>query len=106
MDENKIFRLRPEAEHDLEKIYEYSVQEFGPERTERYIRDLNDAFSKLANEPSLGRNYDFVRPKLLAFNVVSHVVFFKPSQKILDTHDIANLPHAQSILAYNFYSPC
>ena len=32
MEKNRAFRLRPEAEQDLEKIYEYSVQEFGAER--------------------------------------------------------------------------
>ncbi len=79
MEKNRAFRLRPEAEQDLEKIYEYSVQEFGSERAERYIRELNDAFNKIANERNSGRNYDFVRPDLLAFNVVSHVVFFKSS---------------------------
>ncbi len=79
MEENRAFRLRPKAEQDLEKIYEYSVQEFGIERAAQYIRDLNDAFNRLASDSSLGRNYDFVRPNLLAFNIVSHVIFFKPS---------------------------
>ena len=79
MGKSKSFRLRPKAEQDLEKIYEYSVQEFGNKRAELYIRDLNGAFKKLANEPNLGRDYRFVRTNLLAFNVASHVVFFKVS---------------------------
>ncbi len=79
MEKSKNFRLRPKAAQDLEQIYRYSIQEFGNERIERYIRDLNDAFSKLANEPNLGRDYDFVRSNLSAFNVVSHVIFFEIS---------------------------
>lgn len=78
MPENKKFRLRPKADKDLENIYDYSFQEFGSARAERYIRDLDDAFHKLADEPSLGSNYSHVRPDLMAYRVVSHVVFFKP----------------------------
>ena len=76
---NKKFRLRPKAEEDLENIYEYSYQKFGSARADKYIRDLDDAFNKLADEPSLGSDYSHVRPDLVAYRVASHVFFFKPS---------------------------
>jgi toxin ParE1/3/4 len=79
MPENKRFRLRPKAEEDLENIYEYSYQEFGRARADQYIEDLDSAFHKLADKPSLGSDYSHVRPALMAYRVVSHVVFFKPS---------------------------
>jgi len=79
MPENRGFRLRPKAAKDLENIYEYSDQEFGSTRADRYIRDLDTAFQKLAENPSLGLDYSHIRPGLLAYRVVSHVIFFKPS---------------------------
>ena len=79
MPENKKFRVRPKAEKDLENIYEYSYQEFGSARADQYIRDLDAAFHMLADEPSLGSDYGHVRPDLMAYRVVSHVVFFKSS---------------------------
>ena len=79
MPENKIFRIKPQAEKDLENIYDYSYQEFGSARADQYIRDLNTAFHKLADNPNLGSDYKHVRPELRAYSVVSHVVFFKPS---------------------------
>jgi toxin ParE1/3/4 len=79
MPENKKFRLRPKAEEDLENIYEYSYREFGSARADQYIRDLDAAFHKLADEPSLGSDYSHVHLNLMAYKVVSHVVFFKPS---------------------------
>lgn len=79
MAENRRFRLRPKADKDLEEIYEYSYRAFGSARAERYIRDLSAAFHKLAKEPQRGMDYGHVRPHLLAYPVVSHVVFFKPS---------------------------
>ncbi|NQZ08472.1 MAG: type II toxin-antitoxin system RelE/ParE family toxin, partial [Algicola sp.] len=44
MSNNKSFQLRPKAEKDLERIYDYSLQEFGDERADQYIKDLNAAF--------------------------------------------------------------
>jgi toxin ParE1/3/4 len=79
MPENRKFRIRPKADRDLEDIYEYSYQEFGGARADQYIRDLDAAFHKLADEPSLGSDYSHVRPDLMAYRVVSHVIFFKPS---------------------------
>ncbi len=77
MSNNKRFQLRPKAEKDLERIYDYSLQEFGDERADQYIKDLNAAFYKLACDPSLAKNYTFVRSDLYSYRVVSHVIFFK-----------------------------
>jgi toxin ParE1/3/4 len=79
MPPNKKFHIRPKADKDLVNIYEYSYQEFGDARADQYIRDLDAAFHKLADEPSLGSDYSHVRPGLMAYRVVSHVVFFRPS---------------------------
>ena len=81
MSNSKHFQLRPKAEKDLERIYDYSLQEFGDDRADQYIMDLDVAFQKLADDPSLGKNYDFVRSKLQVYPVVSHVIFFKLSTK-------------------------
>ncbi len=80
MRQNKTFQLRPKAVQDLENIYNYSVQEFSFERAEKYIIDLDSSFYKLAGDPSLGRNYNHIRSGVLAFNVVSHIVFFRLSK--------------------------
>jgi toxin ParE1/3/4 len=79
MTENRIFKLRPKADQDLANIYHYSIQEFGGKRAELYIKDLSASFRKLVQKPELGKDYSFVRPNLLAYPVVSHVVFFKES---------------------------
>ena len=79
MEDNCRFRLKPQAIDDLESIYHYSYQNFGYFRAEQYIKDLDSAFHQLAQEPNLGRNYNHVRPGLLAFNVVSHSVFYQLS---------------------------
>lgn len=79
MPNNKKIHIQPKATEDLENIYEYSLQEFGNARAEQYIRDLDSAFHKLARQPDLGSDYSHVRPNLLAYRVVSHIIFFKLS---------------------------
>ena len=72
--------IRPLAETDLEDIYSYSHQEFGDVRAVKYIQDLDDAFNKLAENPNLGGNADFIKKGLLNFQVVSHIVFFRVAE--------------------------
>lgn len=79
MKNNSTFRLKPKAVNDLVSIYQYSYQEFGHLRAEQYIKDLDTSFHQLAQDPNLGRNCKHIRSELLAFNVVSHVVFFQLS---------------------------
>ena len=75
--------LRPLAEEDLEAIYNYSYQEFGECRAIEYIHDLNNAFTRLAKNPDLGSLSDSIKPGLLAYHVVSHIVFFRSSKNRL-----------------------
>jgi len=80
MPKNKIFHIRKTANKDLESIFIYSVENFGMERAERYIDDLVSAFQTLANNYNQGKDCSHVRPNLYSHNVVSHVIYYKPSK--------------------------
>ena len=80
MPQTKIFHIRKTADKDLENIFIYSVEEFGIKRAEKYIDDLVLAFQTLANDYNLGRDCSHVRPNLYAWNVVSHVIYYKPTK--------------------------
>ena len=71
------FFLRPKAEQYLEAIYQYGYQEFGVARAEQYIKNLDKAFHTLAKSPKLGRKYSYVREGLLAYPLISHIIFFR-----------------------------
>ena len=72
------FKLRPAADQDLEDIYNYSVSEWGEDRADRYIRDLETTFQKLDSGELHARKADEINPGLKAYRVASHVVFFRP----------------------------
>ena len=74
---NKVYRLYPKAIEDLESIYSYSTLEFGIKRTEDYFMAIDSSFKLLTEEPLISRKCDYIRPDLRAFNVASHIIFFK-----------------------------
>jgi toxin ParE1/3/4 len=77
MSKSRTISLRPKAIADLEDIFKYSVPEFGIARAEQYIRGLNEAFISLAEEPHVANVYGHIKPKLMGFPVVSHIIFFR-----------------------------
>lgn len=74
---NKTYRLYPKAIEDIESIYLYSSHEFGIKRTEDYILAIDSSLQHLADDPLISRKCDYIRSDLRAFNVGSHIVFFK-----------------------------
>ena len=74
---NKKYNLYPKAVIDLEKIYLYGYDNFGHKKSEEYIKNIESSFHHIANNPDCARNCDYIERKLLAWNVGSHVVFFK-----------------------------
>lgn len=75
----KTFKVRPKADADLEGIFDYTAQEWGLGKAEDYIRDIHQAFLTVAENNRIGRDRSHVRPSLRAYNVHSHVVFYKPT---------------------------
>jgi|SaaInlStandDraft_4_1057021.scaffolds.fasta_scaffold43826_2 toxin ParE1/3/4 len=77
MPQSRTINLRPKAVTDLEDIFDYSVPKFGIARAEQYILELNEAFTNLAEEPYIGKDYAHVKSELMGIPVVSHIVFYK-----------------------------
>ena len=64
----------------LKRFFLYGCSEFGIKKAENYIKDLENEFQHLANNPAMGRNCHYIRNKLRAWNSGSHVIFFKQSK--------------------------
>jgi toxin ParE1/3/4 len=68
------FRFSRRAEADLFNIGLYT---WGAIQTDRYIRQLEDCCQLLADNPTLGRPCDEIRPELRRLKKGKHVVFFR-----------------------------
>jgi toxin ParE1/3/4 len=74
------FRFSLRAASDLMEIARYTLERWGEEQASRYIDDLEACCRQLANNPSLGRACNDIRPGLCRMEHGSHVVFYRPKQ--------------------------
>jgi len=55
------YRLSPNTKDDLERIWFYGLETWGPEAADRYIENLFDKFQDIADQPRLYQAVDEIR---------------------------------------------
>jgi toxin ParE1/3/4 len=70
------YKLSVAAESDLDAIYNYTFETFGPRQADIYLESLGDAFRRLAGMPEVGRKADGLRPGLFRYLFQSHMIFY------------------------------
>ena len=78
------YLLSPRAQADLEEIWDYSVEIWGTDRAERYVRDLWEGIKYLAANPKRGRSCDEVRAGYRKYAIGSHFVFYRVTARGID----------------------
>jgi toxin ParE1/3/4 len=71
------FRFSRLAERDLLRIGEYTVRTWGEAQASGYIDELEICCQRLADNPSVGRRCDEIRPGLRRLEQGKHVVFYR-----------------------------
>ena len=70
------YKFTEQAEHDLDAIVEYTLENWGQSQAIKYVDGLEALLVNLALTPSLGVSQDGVFKDLLSFPYVSHVVYY------------------------------
>ena len=76
MPDAPVFYVHEKADSDLEKIFDYSVTQFGFARAAHYVYDIEQALNNLAANPSLGRRFDPDVSRYFQHPIESHNVFY------------------------------
>lgn len=84
-------RVSKAARRDLKEIANYTLERWGDEQCERYLRQLDGRFRSLARAPAQGRACDEISPGLMKFLEGRHLVFYRRTSK---TVDIVRVLHA------------
>ena len=82
MSSPKEYLLSPEADRDLEEIFDYSVEKFGLDQTVKYLMELESVMIHLTEHPETGMVRDEIKIGLRSFPISSHIVFYRA----LDDH--------------------
>jgi toxin ParE1/3/4 len=69
----------PRARRDIDEIWDYSVDQFGLDQADLYLRGIQRAALTVAEDPRRGLACDEIRSGYRKFSVGSHVLFFKAS---------------------------
>ncbi|HRC59432.1 MAG TPA: type II toxin-antitoxin system RelE/ParE family toxin [Candidatus Propionivibrio aalborgensis] len=72
----KVLAFSPAAEADIDGIWDYSADNWGPEQADRYTDEIRDACHALASGRKQGRVVD-VRPRYLKISTGSHVIYYR-----------------------------
>ena len=71
------FTLTSKAKADLKSIAIYTQRKWGKEQRKIYIRQFDDTFHMLSENPKTGTECDFIKADYRKFPVTSHIVFYR-----------------------------
>lgn len=85
------FKLTNKAVADLNEIWEYTADKWSEKQADKYYRELMESCKWIADNPTLGKNYDGITPTLFGFKENKHIVFFRTLEK--DLIEITRILH-------------
>ncbi|WP_089718979.1 type II toxin-antitoxin system RelE/ParE family toxin [Candidatus Entotheonella palauensis] len=84
------FRMTPRARDDLKDIGRYTLKRWGKHQRDVYLRDLNERFQWLAQNPRAGKHRPDIEVGYYCFPQGSHLVFYLIREGGID---IIGIPH-------------
>ncbi len=67
--------ISPAAREDLENIFKYGRENFGMERSSRYLDNLKDRIWQLAETPEIAMRREGLLPDARSLLVEKHIIF-------------------------------
>jgi len=87
---NSNYSLRALALQDLEEIWLYTYEKWGPEQADSYLNHLFSRFTWLAENPLIGKARNDIKSGYYCFPEGMHLVFYTISDNGID---IIGIPH-------------
>ena len=78
------YRFTLSAKSDLIEIWNYSVENWGGKKAEKYLQDIEDKLNQLAANPELGKHRPEIAPGYYSFPVRKHINFYLISDSHID----------------------
>ncbi len=84
------YLFRPKAKTDVEDIWSYTLETWGIDQADQYVKNLIDTCSSLAKNPDMGVARDELRNGLHVHPSGKHLIFYL---KIKNDIDIVRILH-------------
>ncbi len=77
----KSFELTKEAKKDLRIIARFTEKRWGRDQRFLYIKQFDDVFYLLSENPSLGKRCEYIKKGYRKFPQSSHIIFYREGEK-------------------------
>jgi toxin ParE1/3/4 len=91
------FRITRQAADDLLEIFVYGEEIFGPARAERYQNAMIEVFTRLAENPMMGRAAERIGTALRRHPHASHVVFYTPTANGIIVERVVHMAYLKGL---------
>ena len=76
--------LAQSAVHDLEKIADYSLSNWGQKQSDDYLDEFEKAFHLLLDNPGLGKSRADIKPGYRSLPIEKHIIFYRIAEQSLE----------------------
>lgn len=73
------FKLSHKALSDLVEIGRYTARKWSIKQRNVYLKQINDCFTELSENPNLGLKCDYIKEGYRKFPQGSHIIFYRLS---------------------------
>ena len=71
------YRISAKAVEDLKDIGRYTQSKWGASQRNRYLNQIHDCFTQLAENPNFGISCDYIKMNYRKFPQGSHIIFYR-----------------------------
>ena len=75
------FKVARKAYSDLIAIGRFTEKEWGKSQRITYLKQMDECFLQIANNPDIGTSCDFIRTGYRKFPQASHLIFYRQDQE-------------------------
>ncbi len=79
-----VYRVTPRARADLDRIWDYTIERWGNDQAERYLRLVAGVFELIAADPGRGTRCEELRPGYRRVAAGAHIVFFRQTGEAIE----------------------
>jgi toxin ParE1/3/4 len=83
--------LRPDAEADIEDAADYTIEQWGPEQAQKYVRELRHAIELLATTALRYPIYDNVHPGLRRNRSGMHHIYYLATDERVEVLNVVHV---------------
>ena len=71
------FNLTKKAVEDLSDIWNYTVNKWSEQEADKYYAQLKEFCNEIAENPTVGKQYDGITSDLFGFKANQHIIFYR-----------------------------